>query len=224
MSKYYVIPQNLLENDDDESLENCNILTNYVKDNLLNQIKDGDMLGPLEDDRYRNSGCYFWDEHLNSVVCLSADLDDYGCLPESFDITRFEIHHFDKVLYHNNYVRIPKNYIEQIMYTAVYDVLPKDLNITNKSEKAVWAYFFINNQTYYIVGVPLDVGYTTGTLVGANEYGLVVEMSENKELNSVEYAVDFMKKFIINVYNGFISSVPLEEGYPLKDNVMYINC
>lgn len=232
-SAYFVIPDGILEDVwDDESLENCVILTKYVKENLSDKIKDGDVLGPSDEEKYRNSGCYFWDAKEGKVVCFESDLDDYGCLPLSFDITRFGVHHFDSVMQHNSYVRLPANCINHITYTATYGMPPSDLKYkTEPQENIVWAYFFIENQKYYVIGVPIDCTYKQYEIKGSGKHGDVIVHQISPDGQSTEYLRDsdvyvanFMRLFLNNVYSGHISSVCAENGYESLENVLYVCC
>ena len=220
MSSYFEIPETIQIDDDDESLANCEILTKYVNEFLIDQIKDGDVLGPLKVQQYRNAGCYFWDGKEQKVILFGSDLDEDGCLPPSFDIVRFGIHHFDNVMEHNSYVRVSKDCIDQIIRTAEYGVSP----ILNK--KAVWAYFFVNDQKYYVIGVSTDASYKESEIIGARSYGWIVANANlsQYDLESSEYAANFMRLFISNVHNGQIDSVAHEEGYDVKNNVLYVHC
>ncbi len=212
MSKYFEIPETVQIDNDDESLENCEILTKYANEFLIDKM-DGDVLGPPKDQQYRNAGCYFWDGKEQKVIPFGSDLDEYGCLPPSFDITRFGIHHFDNVMEHNSYVRIPKDCIDQIMRTAEYGIPPM------LDKKTVWAYFFSEGRRYYVIGIPVDASHKESEIIEvAHSNPTTYEQDSN------EYAANFMRLFIDNIHKGLIDSVAHEEGYKSKDSVLYVHC
>ncbi len=80
------------------------MLTNYVRNNLLN-VRRGDTVSVYSRDcRYRNEGTYIFDGLR--VINLQGFPDEYGTLPKTFEVSEVSTFHpryWQNVIAHNNY-------------------------------------------------------------------------------------------------------------------------
>ena len=104
-----------------ESVENANIITQYIKDNNI-YIRRGDIIDTIKyDNRYRNDGKFIWDGE--NAIFLECDIDDYGAIPKSFIVSpnEFSPKYWEKTICHNNYYWPYIEYRKQVVDSLIYD-------------------------------------------------------------------------------------------------------
>jgi hypothetical protein len=217
-SKYIQAPLDLCEKLETDSV--LKPLNRWVAQ--YGNAKDGDCI-LTEPNPCRNDGKYLWDAKKEKLVEFDCDLDEYGCIPRAFDIRRFPLHYFSHVLDHNDYVRLDNTLIEQIVTQAVYGFPPKT---EWESEKRVWSKFFVGEKMYYVMGIPENCLYKEKEIIGETFGEAIVRCSsgegEKYDVNSLEYAVNFMRTFIDAVRLGQINFRDEDGG--TSEDTLFVNC
>lgn len=216
-SQYIEIPAYISEKFHDDNEEDCRILTAWVKFSNLN-ISDGDCLR-VDPNGHRNDGKFFWDERRKQVIPFASDLDDYGCVPKEFDLRRFPLHFFSNVMDHNSFVRLDDSLIDQIVKHATFSTL------SNETKPRVWSFFFLGKTRYLVLGEPSDCKYIEPQVKQEHNPGeWVVTTARGKyDVNSLEYAVNFMRVFIATVKDERIEYQNSQNG-EMEERTLYVSC
>lgn len=217
---YDDIIEKMSEDDDDES--NLDVLTTWVKFSGL-KIKDGDCL--IVRNGYRNEGKFLWDEQRKRVVNLdyTYDIDEYGCIPKSFDLSRFPAQFFSEIIDHNNFIRLKNDFIFQIVQHATFSQPPNELNI---EDKIVWSYFMSRKTKYYVIGIASDAKYREHRVREEDMGAHYMEHEEMNELevDSLEYAVNFMRMFVDRVKSERIEFLNSSSSEKTPENWLFVQC